>query len=161
MRAVLACVLALTLSSCYRCGGLYEDYAGPGVRVRIFDNISQRRTHEFDLTNAVVHELSSRGIRVNVPDARYVLEGRILEIRTPPLVEGETDQVLIGSLRFAVEIRLIDRRAPEGTDPERWRDLRSESVSFTTARGESFDSARAEVFDRLARWAATHFEKGW
>jgi hypothetical protein len=42
-----------------------------------------------------------------------------------------------------------------------WKDLRSESVSFTSLRGESFESARQKVFARLARWVVGHLEKQW
>ena len=146
--------LASALSSCgYEWGNLY---AVKNVQVRIFDNVSTRRIHEFDLTNAIIHEMSARGIRVNRKDADHVLEGRILEIRTPSLVEDDLDQVTVGSLRYRVEIRLIDREGKE-----RFKRARTESASFTTARGESEASARAAVFDRLARWTVSQFEKEW
>ena len=67
-----------------------------------------------------------------------------------------TDQVVVGSLLFNVEIRLIDANGNE-----LWKHARTEQVSFTTARGESFETARQRVFDRLARWVASHLEKQW
>jgi hypothetical protein len=136
----LPLLLALACSSCgYEVGNLYEIR---DVKVDMFDTQSDRRTHEFDLTDAVVHEISARGIRVNAKDAAYTLKG--------------TDQVLVGSLLFTVEIRLIDSN---GT--ELWKDVKSESASFTGARGENFESARQQVFYRLARWVVTHFQKSW
>ncbi len=148
-------LLALAFSSCgYEVGNLYEIR---DVKVDMFDTASDRRTHEFDLTDAVVHKISARGIRVNAKDAAYTLKGKILDIRTPSLVdEKNTDQVLVGSLLFTLEIRLLDAN---GT--ELWKDTRSESASFTAARGESFESARQKVFEHLARWVVTHFEKSW
>jgi len=148
-------LLALACSSCgYEVGNLYEIR---DVKVDMFDTQSDRRTHEFDLTDAVVHKISARGIRVNAKDASYTLKGRILDIRTPSLVDQKgTDQVLVGSLLFTLEIRLLDAN---GT--ELWKDVKSETASFTAARGESFESARQKVFEHLARWVVTHFEKQW
>lgn len=143
------------LAACgYQVGGLYETR---DVKVEVFDNVGERRTHEFDLTGAVVSEMTSRGIRVNRRDAPVTLKGRIEEIRTPPVVnQAETDTLLVGSLHYRVEIRLV--RA-DGT--ERWKHERVESVSYTPSRGESAESARKEMVDRLARWVVTHFEKEW
>ena len=150
-----ALLLALACSSCgYEIGNLYEVR---DVKVDIFENNSERRTHEFDLTDAVVHEISARGIRVNARDAAYTLKGRILDIRTPSVVDQKnTDQVVVGSLMFSLEIRLIDAHGNEV-----WKDTKAESASFTLARGESFESARQKVFDRLARWVVAHLEKQW
>ena len=151
----LSLLLALAASSCgYEIGNLYEIR---DVKVDIFENNSERRTHEFDLTDAVVHEIAARGIRVNARDAAYTLKGKILYIRTPSVVDQKnTDQVVVGSLMFSLEIRLIDANGNE-----LWKDLRSESASFTIARGETFETARQKVFDRLARWVVAHLEKQW
>jgi TolB-like protein len=149
--------LLLTLATCscsYEIGNLYEIR---DVKVDMFDNQSERRTHEFDLTDAVVHEISARGIRVNARDAAYTLKGRILDIRTPQLVDEKgTDQVLVGSLVLSLEIRLIDANGNE-----LWKDRRAETASYTAARGENFETARQKVFDKLARWVVSHLEKQW
>lgn len=146
----------LLLGACcgYRAGGLYETR---DVRIETFDNVGERRTHEFDLTGAVAQEMVSRGIRVNRRDAPVTLKGRIEEIRTPPLVsQARTDQVTVGSLYYRVEIRLL-----QADGKERWKDERVESVSYTPSRGESAETARREMVDRLARWVVTRFEKEW
>jgi hypothetical protein len=148
----------LLLPACFSCGyeigNLYEIR---DVKVDIFENSSERRTQEFDLTDAVVHEIAARGIRVNAKDAAYTLKGRIADIRTPALVDQKnTDLVVVGSLMFSLEISLMDANGKEV-----WRDSRAESASFTTARGESFESARQKVFARLARWVVAHLEKAW
>lgn len=154
-RGLLLGLLGLAGGGCsrYEIGGLYEIRS---VRVNVFDTASNRRNHEFDLTQAVVREMADKGIQVNAPNAPFTLEGRILDIRTPAAVEGDKDVVLVGSLLFRLEIRLLgaDRQVV-------WRDETTESVSFTSARAETFESARQEVFDRLARWVVTHFEKEW
>ncbi len=151
----LPLLLTLAMVSCgYEVGNLYEIR---DVKVDMFDNQSERRTHEFDLTDAVVREISARGIRVNARDAAYTLKGRILDIRTPSLVDEKgTDQVLVGSLVMSLEIRLID-----GNGTEVWKDVRAESSSFTAARGETFETARQKVFDKLSRWVVSHLEKQW
>ena len=151
----LAPFLAFALSSCgYEIGNLYEIR---DVKVDVFDNVSERRTQEFDLTYSIVHEISSRGIRVNARDAAYTLKGKILDIRTPALVDlKNTDQILVGSLSMTLEIKLIDSN---GT--EIWKDTRTEGSSITAQRGETFESARQKVFDRLARWVVSHLEKEW
>lgn len=147
-------LLLLPASCAYELGGLY---AVRDVRVEMFDNVSERRTHEVDLTQAVCHELLARGIRVNQPGAPHLLQGRILDMRTPAVVdERNTDNVLVGSLLITVEIRLV---GPDGR--EVWADRRSEAASFTRDRGETFETARQKAFDRLARWILVHFEKDW
>lgn len=151
----LSLLLTLVSFSCsYEVGNLYEFR---DVRVDMFDNVSERRTHEFDLTDAVIREISARGIRVNSRDAAYTLKGRILDMRTPALVNQKgTDQILVGSLLLSLEIRLLDANGNEV-----WKDHRAESASFALARGESFETARQKVFDRLARWVVSHLEKQW
>lgn len=143
----------LLLASCYSFGGLYEVR---DVKVRVFDNVSDRRTQEFDLTNAVVHEMTARGLRVNGTDAPFTLEGRILDLRTPTVVTGDLDVVRVGSLALRVEIWLTDAQGRQV-----WKDERTESVSFASQRGQTFESARHEAFDRVARWVVAHFEKEW
>ena len=151
----LSLLLALAGSSCgYEVGNLYEIR---DVKVDVFENNSEWRTQEFDLTQVVVHEIASRGIRVNARDAAYTLKGRINDVRTPALVnQKNTDQVIVSSVQFSVEIRLMDANGNEIC-----KDHRVESASFTPARGESFETARQAVFDRLARWVVSHLEKQW
>ena len=146
----------LLLASCgYRVGGLYEDYRA-GVRVDIFDNQTERRTQEFDLTSTITREMASRGLRVNVPGAPCTLRGQIRSMRTPSVVEGQADAVLVGSLYILLEIELVNDQGKSI-----WSDRKAEAVSFTSSRGESLETARREAFDRLARWVVTHFEKEW
>ena len=151
----LPLLLALGCLSCgYEMGNLYEIR---DVKVDIFDNISERRTQEFDLTDAIVQEIAARGIRVNARDAAYTLKGRILDIRTPSLVDQKnTDQVIVSSVLFHVEVRLIDNQGNE-----LWREVRIEQAAFSTARGESDETARRRVFDKLARWVTSRLEKQW
>jgi hypothetical protein len=148
-------LLLPALGACgYEVGGLYPER---DVRVETFDNVSERRAHEFELTGGVVRELLSRGFRVNGGGAPRVLRGRIMDMRTPSVVDQvDTDQVLVGSLTVRLEIALST-----ADGQELWRDERLERVTFTPSRSEGFETARREAFDRLARWVVAHFEKEW
>jgi hypothetical protein len=145
----------LVLAGCgYSAGGLYEHRA---VRVRVFDNLDERRAHEFDLTQAVVRQLQADGVRVNTPDAAVELLGTIQEITQPTAVEGKKDVVVVGSVAFRLSIVLRDAKSGKDLKTEE----KTESVTFSSARAESLETARQEVFDRLARWVATRLEKDW
>lgn len=145
----------LLLASCgYSAGGLYGHDA---VRIRIFDNVTERRTHEFDLTEAVARELRAGGVRVNAQDAVVELSGTIEEIVSPTAVEGARDVVVVGSIAYRLSVVLRDR----STGKELRRDERVESATFSSARAETPETARREIFDRLARWAATRVEAAW
>ncbi len=124
------------------------------MRLRILDNEDERRTHEFDLTRSIARELASRGVRVNAPDATRELRGRILSISQPSIVEGRSDAVVVGAVSIKVEIVVVDLR----TGRELRRVERVESASFSTARAESPETARQELFDRLADWAVRALE---
>lgn len=154
MTSRLPVVLALlTSGSCYSVGDLYEFRK---VQVPVFDNATDRHTEEFDLTPIVSREMAARGLRVNSPDAAVVLKGKITDMRTPTVVTVEQNTQVVGSLAVRVEIRLLNL---EGR--ELWRDERTESVSFTSVRGQTFDTARMEAYNRIARWVVAHFEKEW
>ncbi|MBI4566048.1 MAG: hypothetical protein HY716_15280 [Planctomycetes bacterium] len=127
------------------------------VLVRIFDNVDERRTHEFDLTRSVMRELAARGVHVNTAEAPVELRGTIRLITAPSVVEGAGDVVVVGAVSFQLDVELVQR----GTKKVLSRAQRTESASFSTARGESRETARQEVFDRLARWVVTRLEKDW
>lgn len=152
-RRVLPLLWACLGACGYQVGGLYPER---DVRVETFDNTTERRSHEFELTGTVVRELIARGFHVNGAKAPLVLRGRLLDLRTPSVVDQvDTDQVLVGSLSVRMEITIT---GPEGVER---RDERTEKVTYTPSRAESFETARREAFDRLARWVVTHFEKDW
>ena len=145
----------LLLSSCgYSAGGLYEHRA---VKVGLFDNKDERRLHEFDLTRAVVRELQADGIRVNSSDAKVEVHGAIQEITQPTAVEGKQDVVVVGTVAFRLQVVLRDLASGKDLKTEE----RVESASFSTARGESLETARQEAFERLARWVASRLERDW
>ena len=154
LRAAAAGVLLLAASCGYEAGGLIEHKA---VKLHILDNRSERRTHEFDLTQAVARELQADGVRVNSGDATVELSGTIEDITQSSVVEGKQDVVVVGSMafKFSVVVREIS------SGKELRRDERVESATFSTGRAESQETARREIFDRLARWTATRLERDW
>jgi hypothetical protein len=143
----------LLAGSCYSIGDLYEF---KNVQVPVFDNATERHTEEFDLTPIVSREMAARGLRVNNPDAPVILKGKITDMRTPTVVTQTQNTEVVGSLAVRVEIRLLNR-----DNRELWKDERTETVSFTSRRGQTIDTARMEAYDRIARWVVAHFEKEW
>ena len=155
MRLILWAACAATVAGCgYSFGGLIEHEA---VLLPIFDNLDERRTHEFDLTKAVARELMARGVRVNDPSAAVELKVKILEITEPSVVEDPADRPLVGAVSFRIEATLLARPSAR----EMLKQVLEESASFSSGRSESRETARQEVIDRLARRVVTLLEKDW
>lgn len=147
--------LILLLPGCmYRVGDLYEI---KDVRLTVLENDDERRTHEFDLSLVLAREIAAAGIRVNAKDAPFELVGTIERFREPAIVETGKDVVLVGSVSITLSIRIVDRKTGKAVVEDR----RTESASFSSLRLESRETARQQVFDRLARWVVTKFEKDW
>lgn len=145
----------LLLGGCgYRFGGLVEHRK---VKLSFFENETERRLHEFDLTDAVAREMAAAGIAVNSPEAPVELVGRLRDFREPAVVTTGNDEVLISSVAVELEISLVRRSDGKAV----WTDVRRESAAFATQRGESRETARREVFHRLARWVVTKLESDW
>jgi hypothetical protein len=138
----------------YSAGGLLEYES---VFVDIFDNVDERRTHEFELTRAVNRELQMRGVRVNDPAAPVKVRGRILEITEPSVVEGSGDVVVVGAVSFKLEVTVVNRESGK----EISKSEKVESATFSSGRLESRETARRKVIDRLAEWVVTRLEKDW
>ncbi|MBI3270789.1 MAG: LptE family protein [Planctomycetes bacterium] len=159
--AGLACALvgAWTLAGCgYSTQPLTLDSVRT-VAVPIFDNTTERRLHEFDLTNAVVREIHSRTpLRVAEPErADAILTGRLTTFRTPVLVEAARERVLDATVTLTLEITLTERT----TGKVLLKDAHTLSAEFSGQREESIDSATAEVVEKLARWVVQRMEKAW
>lgn len=137
----------------YRAGGLYEV---DELSIPIFDNQTERRLHEFELTRAVVREASQRGIRVG-PNANYELRGRIVDIDQPVVVPGARDQVVAGAFSMKVEVWIIDRR----NGKELIREVVGQSATFDETRSRTVSDAQQEVLDRLAKIIISKIERNW
>ena len=132
-------------------------YQVRSVEMRILYTRSERRLHEFELSQAVSRELLGSGIRVNSPSAKHVLTGRIEAFEQPVLVVDANDVPLVGSVSVRLRIQLTEKNKKEPIVEE----VRTESAGFTNQRNESAETARREVFDRLARWVVTKLERRW
>ncbi|GEM_PF-1852424 len=153
--AGILALFAVFGSGCgYRVGGLVQHRR---IKLSVLDNATERRTHEFDLTGTLARELVGAGIAVNSPEAEVELRGRISDFREPTVVTTGADEVLISSVSIELELFLV--RIRDGV--VLWKDARRESASFATPRAESRETARQEVFQRLARWALTKLEEDW
>lgn len=153
MRVVLLAACAGTLAGCgYSVGGLIEHRS---VFLPIFGSQSERRGNEFELHRAVSRELAAQGVRVNDPSATVELRGLIIDVTEPAVVEGEDDDVLVGSVAFKLQVTLVSR--PGGR--EIWKRSLEEQASFSTERLQTRETARQVVIDRLARRVAGMLEK--
>lgn len=151
---ILGALASLLVAGCgYRAGGLYEVEE---ISIPMFDNQTERRLHEFDLTQAVVREASQRGIRVS-PNASHELRGRIMDIDQPVVVPGPRDQVVAGAFSMKVEVWIVDRR----NGKEMIREVVSQSATFDESRSRTVTDARQEVLDRLAKIIISKIEKNW
>ncbi|MEK7865173.1 MAG: LptE family protein [Planctomycetota bacterium] len=154
-------VLALTLLAA-GCGYStkplrHEDVKS--VALPIFKNDTVRRQHEFFLTDAVARMIQSR-TRYRLADAEradVILEGEIADYETPGLVEGRDDQLVESQVSIRVVVTIRDRVS----GAVRFQGTRTEVAPFSGRRGESEDTARFEVYERLARWVITTLEAGF
>ncbi len=154
-------LLALALAAA-GCGYSTKPLRHEGVStiaLPIFKNNTDRRQHEFLLTDAVARMIQSR-TRYRIADADradVILEGEIAEYRTPGLVEGRDDQLLESQVTMRVVVTIRDR----ATGAVRYQGTHTEVAPFSGRRGESEDTARFEVYERLARWVVTTLETGF
>jgi hypothetical protein len=148
-----AAAAAASLAGCGYSVGHLQEY--PAAIVPIFGSQSERRGAEFELHKAVCDELKAQGVRVNDGSASVELRGLILDITEPALVEGSSDQVVVGSVAFRLEITLVSRTTGEAI----WTRVLEETAPFSAQRLQTRDTARQAVIDRLARRVASMLEK--
>jgi hypothetical protein len=145
-------VLLVSLCGCgYQFGSPYILHA---VDVPIFQNNTQWRLNEFTLTEVVIRELQAQGIKVN-SGSQLELVGEIVDYTKPGIVEGLDDRLIVGSVHVRINIKL--RQKKDGRII--LEDTCAESATVIGARGETEDTARQEVFHRLARWVASRLQK--
>jgi hypothetical protein len=157
------CVLtALVLvSGLFGCGYSAPTYLGPegaSLAVPIFENKTLWRGREFELTHAVVKNIQERtSYRIASKEgADLVLEGEILEYKTPGLLDDRVDRVLQSQVVMLVNVRLVNKAGEVLAEKQSWF-----SADFSTQRGESEATARAEATEKAARWVVTCLETPW
>jgi outer membrane lipopolysaccharide assembly protein LptE/RlpB len=144
----------LLLAACgYRLGTLHERRS---ISVSMFENSTERRDEEFDLTRQVIRELSRQGVQVD-PRADRELRGEIVSIQQPVVVDDRLDNPRVTSLVMSVRYRIVDRR----TGGVLREGEAYESAVFSAARNQTLESARSEVLDRLAKTLVSKLETGW
>jgi hypothetical protein len=163
VRRGLLAALLLPAAGClwdYSYDGGYRRNAAT-IAVPVFDNRTIRRGHELDLTNAVAREVATRTpyrIVASPADADLVVQGVLLDFSQPALVQGVTDVVVQGAVQVAVKVTVINGRTGEVVaDPPPQR----EWASLVPGRGETLDTAKAEVFDKMAQWVVRQLEEPW
>ncbi len=157
-RVLLLALVALALPACGYSTRPLTLNDSRTVALAIFENTTVRRGHEFDLTNAVARMLHARTpYRVASQDqADLILSGTILGYYTPALVEDRRDVVIESSVSITLNVSIADRSGKVV-----YQGSATRSAHFSTRRGESEESARAEVLDALARWVVTTLEGTW
>jgi hypothetical protein len=139
------------------CGYTTEDiYLIDSVDIKVFDNRTPWRLHEYDLTYAVEKQIMASGIEIT-RDSPYVLEGEIAEVSMPKQVEVGMDVVVVSSFSVKLKIKLYNRSNGQIL----LQDEKTESATIVWNRGENIDSAKSETFDKLAKWVVSRLEREW
>jgi hypothetical protein len=143
------------------CGYSAPSYLGPGgatIAVPTFENKTLWRGREFELTHAVTKNILERtSYRIaSKESADLILEGEILEYRTPGLLDDRVDRVLQSQLAMQVNVRLVNKAGEVLTEKNAWF-----AAEFSSRRGESEATARAEAMEKAARWVVTCLESPW
>ncbi len=158
--AVLALTLAiLSLAACGYAAGPLVPEGVQTVAVPVFDNDTFRREIEVELTRHVARELGARtSLRVigDPASADLVIRGRIAAFSERVLADRERNEVTESSVVIEVVVVLENRTA--GT-------TRSVTLStrepYSTIKGQSLASARAEAFENLAEKVVHALEDDW
>lgn len=158
LAALVAC--AILAGGCgYRAGLVVREDIRT-VAVPIFANRTFYRDIELDVTRAVIDEIEKTSpYRIaHSATADAVLEGEIVQYRTPVLVEDAADETVESEVVIVIEVTLRE----SATGKTLSRALVQESESFSPPAGEDELSARAILFRRVARLVAERaFEEAW
>jgi len=152
-RTVAVGMLFLTAGCGYHFGHALERSE---ISVAVFDNLTERRHHELDLTRQLIRELAHAGVKVD-PKAAVELRGEIVEIGLPALAESQTDEVLVGAFSVTVRCRLVEK----GSGKVLWEESASGRGTFTDLRGKPVEAARQEAFRQVGSKIAARFDARW
>jgi hypothetical protein len=153
---LFAAVLTVGATACgYRAGPVLPE----GVRtvaIPVFDNDTFRREIELELTQAVVREFSARTplrILADPEKADLVVRGRILSFEERVLADKGRNTITESSVVVSVRIDLENRI--DGSKTKRTLTIRE---PYSTFKGQTLASARAEAFENLAEQIAYALE---
>jgi hypothetical protein len=150
------------------CGYTLGEPTRPGaksVAVLIAENLTLRRGnefgvggHELDLTQQIRDAVLARTAYDLAPetDADLVADVQILSYDTPFLVSDEADQAIVSNVSIAIRLRIRKRDGTVVYDGQR-----TEKGFLVPSRDEDEGAARAEAFERLARWVVSRLEGDW
>lgn len=156
------CLLVFFLAcGLFGCGYTTPTYLGPqgaSIAIPVFENKTDWRGGEFELTRAVVKNIQQRTPYRVAPkeNADLILEGEILDHRTPGVLDDRADRVLQSQVMLQVSVRLVNKAGEVLTEKNSWF-----TADFCTLRGESEATACAEVTEKAARWVVTCLEAPW
>ncbi|KAF0243326.1 MAG: hypothetical protein FD180_3465 [Planctomycetota bacterium] len=165
MRRCAAASILLALAGCgYRLGEPTIEGAH-SVALSIPENQTLRRGnefgyggHEIDLAQQVRDMVLARTEYDLLPEGDADLTARveIVEYETPFLVADRSDRPLVSDVRVRVRLK-IQRR--DGTIV--YEGDRREVGYLVPGRDEDEGTARAEAFEKIARWVVSRLEGGW
>lgn len=163
LRALLAAAL---LAGCGYVSAYRAGFEGPeGVRliaVPVFANHTwpYRRGIEFDLTEAVTHEILARtSIAIagrEVADA--ILEAEITDYKEYVIAEDARDEVTSAAIQLTMKVTLRDRRTGKPIVKE---SVVQDQQVFSAGAGETEEQARERAFRKLAARVVFLLEKPW
>ena len=158
-RLALLVVPILALVSCgYHAGALVPEGART-VAVPVFDNDTFRREIEVEITKAVTAEIHARtALRLiaNAGRADLVVRGRIRGFSERVLSDRAPDEVLESAVVVTLEVAYENRVA--GT---RWTRRFEIREPYSTFKGQTLATARAEAFENLAEKVIQALEGDW
>ncbi len=147
------------LISCgYSSAPLYRyDSQNTTVSIPVFENRTNWRNLELDVTQNVVEQVTARTPfrLVDQENADLVIRGEITEVSRPVLSEGDLDSVIRSSVRYNVNVKIKNRSTGEVLQEE----TDAFSASFAQARGKSEEAARQEVQHDIGTWVVGLLQK--
>jgi hypothetical protein len=154
---VAVCLVMSTAGCGYKIGPQFNTDIHT-VAVPIFKNDSDRRGLEFELTEAVQKQITTRTPfrLVHEADADTILRGRVVSVRKQTMGRTGFDDARELQLNVVCEVSWEDVRTGRILAEQNLQiapDLipLSAQAEFAPEVGQSLATARAEAFDRLAR----------
>jgi hypothetical protein len=149
-RYLLSIICALLwLSGCGYQSIIKEEHRT--IAIPIFDNKTIYPGYEFEFSKLLNQKILTQSpflIKSSKENPNFLLTGEITDYTRPTLIEGKTDQVVISQLAMTLNISLIDLNTHKSV----FEGNHTENAELIGPRGETEESARAEVFDKLTRW---------
>lgn len=158
IRRALTLAAVVCLGGCYNLG--VEPVAGAGtIAVPVFTNRTLRREYEHALTRHVRREvLETTPLHLaSESEADLILRGTVREVVEQVLIGSSQEQVVHGAVTVTASFSVFDRAGVRVVGEDADADGSPEGdfsrlgyAEYTTARGESRDTAAAEALGDIA-----------